>query len=111
MPKIKLSFKKDPNPTGLSSVGNPHPNTNIKINKKVVGTIYGPTWRSEKHTWKICLSIEKNYIMEDGNPNCTWKNVVLKVDFETEKDARIWLKENIDRLNNKYKFHFLEEDL
>lgn len=89
----KFTFKKEPIETGLASVGNPNPPTNIKLDKKVVGLIVGPNWRSKDQLWRVRLMVNRE--MKD---NCDWKWVTLKATFEEEPKARVYLNENFDRI-------------
>lgn len=92
---MKISFKKEPAERGLSSVGNPHPDTLIKVDKKEVGTISGPSWRSNDHKWVINLRI-----IDPNDPEKKkWKNVLLKARFDTEDEARLWLKANLEKIS------------
>lgn len=76
----------------------------IKFNKKDVGQIYsldgyngGP--------FKIQLRVIKKDIMEDGNPNCIWRNIILKKELATLPEAKEWLNANIDLILSKYELH------
>lgn len=72
----------------------------IKLNKKQVGSI------DDEIPFKIRLMIIKKDIGEDGNTNCPWKWIQLKHEFESIKQAQIWLNQNFERLNKIYTFHF-----
>lgn len=85
---FKLSFRRGPRPTGLSAVGNPYPDTDIKCGGQKVGYISGPTWQSKDHKWVVRFMVFKADIMEDNNPNCSWKWVTLKQKFDSEREAR-----------------------
>ncbi len=103
---MKLSFKKEKKLTGLSSVGYPYQNVDIKVNKKKVGYISAPTWNNGD-LWRIRFSVVKKDIMEDGNPNCVWKWITLKVTFKNEDDAREYVKKIITLVQDKYIFQEL----
>lgn len=105
--KISLTFKKGETPTGLSSVGNSRPNTDIKVNKKKVGMIYSPSWRSEDWVWSVGFMVKK--IIPDDNPNCDWKWIWLKKKFDTEPEAREYIKTIIEDVMMKYQFHYQED--
>jgi hypothetical protein len=83
----KFTFKKADRETGLRSVGNPYPSTDIKLGGKVVGHINPPSWRSRDHKWGIVLAIKC-----DENPGWIWRN--LKKRFDSEPEAREFLKSN-----------------
>ena len=97
---MKFSFKKEPRLTGLMSVGHPYPNTEIKHNKRVVGTIYGPCYSSPPG-WQVALMVEG----DDRNPNCSWRWIFVKQRFDAEPDARAWLQVNGDLFLKKYTLH------
>ncbi len=109
MDKIKLTFKKHKRITGLAGVGYPYQNVDMKINGKIFGTIHSPNWNSTDNKWRITVSIIKNNIMEDGNPNCNWMNILLKMKFEDENSAREWMKSHIDKIINKWNLHYGED--
>lgn len=53
----------------------------------------------------IWLKIVKADIMEDGNPNCIWRNAKLKKEFSSEDYAREWLNDSIEAIMKKYTLH------
>jgi hypothetical protein len=102
---VKVTFKKQPRETGLAAVGNPYPDVDIKVDKKVCGHISAPNW--QRNTWDVYFMVIKKDILEDGNLNCEWKTVSAKKKFSTEEDARaaaLGLIENI--LKKGYQLHF-----
>jgi hypothetical protein len=86
---MKFTFKKQPRETGLASVGNPYPDTDIKLNKKIVGQIVAPNWASKDGLWYIRLTRKK----EGG-----WLWVQIKQKFESEPEAREWLQTNAEKV-------------
>lgn len=94
--KEKFTFKKHPRETGLAAVGNPHPNTDIKHNKRLVGVIDAPNWSSTDDQWRIRLMKKKTE--PDDNPNSDWKWIRLKKTFDSEPEAREFLNQNVDQL-------------
>ena len=46
---MKITFKKEKALTGLSGVGYPYQNVELKYKKKVFGYIYAPNWH--KNGW------------------------------------------------------------
>ena len=105
--KQKFTFKKQPRETGLASVGNPHPDTDIKHNKKLVGYISSPNWSSPDNKWRIRLTVKKSE--PDDNPNCDWKWIVLKKTFDTEPEAREFLNANVVEILDKNLHHDEDE--
>lgn len=89
----KFTFKKEPRETGLRGVGNPRPNTIIKLNKQQVGIIYAPNWRTPDNLWTVRL-IKKDETQE----NCGWKWVTLKQRFGDEPTAREHLNKHFDAI-------------
>ena len=94
----KFTFKKQPRETGLRAVGSPHPDVDIKINKKIVGYIAAPNWMSKKHCWRVRFSVEKEPNKE--NP-CPWRWYTLAKEFDSEESARLWVKENASDIVEK----------
>lgn len=87
-----FTFKKEPRETGLAAVGAGDPDTIIKLEKKQVGYISGPNWRSTDQLWRVRLT------KVDEKESCGWKWVTLAKKFDTEPEARAYLKENFDRI-------------
>lgn len=77
----------------------------IKLDKKVVGCIQG----GERGEFKIMLHVVKKDIAEDGNLNCLFKNVILKVQFNSEEEAREFLNKNIEKILHKFELYKLED--
>jgi len=98
--KNKFTFKKEPKPTGLFAVGNPNSDTIIKLQKRQVGYIAGPNWHTEDRKWQIRLMIA----VED---NFKWMNV--KTRFDTEPEAREWIKINSDKIS-ALNLYFMDDD-
>jgi hypothetical protein len=78
----------------------------IKFNKKECGSI-SETF-SLTPIFKIHLTVEKQDIMEDKNPNCTWKGIKFKKEFSSLREAKDFLNENIDAIMENYKLHLFE---
>jgi hypothetical protein len=93
---MKLSFKKQPKETGLSAVGNPYQSVDIKGDKKLVGTIYAPNWRTKTNEWSIGLMVI------DKTQHCGWKWITLKFRGTSDQECRDWLKENWEAIQAKY---------
>ena len=49
--------------------------------------------------------VDKKDILEDGNPNCVWKNITFKKVFDTAQDAKDFLHKNFDNICSTYKIH------
>lgn len=90
--KNKFTFKKHPKETGLSAVGNPYPDVDIKHKKKIVGMIASPNWRTKDNKWAIRLMLK-------DKENFQW--VTLKARFDNEAEARQFLNERVDQILDK----------
>jgi len=102
---MKLSFRKDPPTTGLAGVGHPHPSTQIKGDKLCVGIINAPYWATKDSKWGIQLAVKS-----DKPENCDWAWIFFKQRFDTEPEARQWLKDRWDSICKKYSIHQFEDD-
>ena len=104
---MKVTFKKHARITGLAGIGYSHPNVDIKINKKIIGEIVGPTWQTPDGKWGIMFCVMKKE--PDDNPNCEWKNIILKARLNNEQDARKFVEEYINQISDRYTFHYRED--
>lgn len=99
--KNKISFKTK-QPTGqFRSFANPiH---YIKLNKKIIGQI------DPEKPFKIRLSVIKTDKITDDNPNCPWKWIILKKEFESLQETKDFLSnpETLNLLLEKYTFQHL----
>ena len=100
----KFTFKNQPKETGLASVGNPNPQTDVKFEKKLCGLISPPNWQSKGRLYTIMLSI-KNVDSSTG-----WSWITFKKRTETLQEAKEWLNTNCDAILIKYELHFPEEE-
>jgi hypothetical protein len=98
---MAFTFKKEPKETGLAAVGNPNSQTQIKLKKKQVGYIAGPSWSSKDLLWRV------KFAVSEGK---SFKWVTLKATFETEPEARTYLTTNFERITNTFSLHSLEDD-
>ncbi len=98
----KLSFKKHPKNTGLYAVGNPESNVDIKVDGIECGSIMAPSWQTKDNKWEIRLMVMKENFMPSPEEPSNWKNIFFKTKFDSEKDAREWLKQNWEIIINKY---------
>lgn len=98
---MAFTFKKEPKETGLAAVGNPNSDTQIKLKKKQVGYIAGPSWNSKDSLWHV------RFAVSEGK---SFKWVKLKAAFETEPAARAYLTEHFERITKSFALHPLEDD-
>lgn len=98
--KTSFTFKKEPAETGLASVGNPHPDTQIKLNKRRVGCISAPSWSTKDNKWGIKFTVTKE---------TTWGWVTIKHRFDDEPSARQWIKDHASQILEKLDLHFLDD--
>lgn len=101
-----VTFKKQTALSGLAAVGNPYSDVDCKLRKKVFGAIGAPNWQTKDNCWTIRIVIEKPE--PDDNPNCSWKWIRFAKRFVDEAEARVWLLQNIDAIQEKYTLHFLD---
>lgn len=106
--KFNISFKKHPRETGLASVGNSRQSVDIKVNKKVCGMINAPNWQTKDNKWSISIILKKEIdIITDTN--CDWVWVNVKIRFDTEEEARQYVKDNLENIAKVRTLHFLED--
>ena len=43
--------------------------------------------------------------LDDGDTNCDFTNIQIKVGFSTENEARKWLNDHVVRIFSKYTMH------
>lgn len=72
---------------------------NIKLGKKFVGSI---SYNRKLGCFKVVFSVLKKELMEDGNPNCDWRNVRLTAKFSTLEAAKTWVLANQKTIQEKY---------
>ena len=87
----KFTFKKEKRETGLAGVGYPNPDTIIKLDKKPVGYIIAPNWRTGDNKWGM------KFTVIDGSPS-GWRWLTTKFRFTTEPEAREFILANSDML-------------
>lgn len=92
--KNKFTFKTV-RPTGSYSSFYPESH-HIKFKKYIVGQI------DDKSPRKIRLHVMKNDVITDDNPNCDWKWIQFRKDFNSIEEAKVWLNESIDSIMNLY---------
>lgn len=85
----KISFKKRPRTTGLAGVGEPEPSVDVKLDGKIVGEISAPTWQTKDNMWSVNFTVEKEPSAESPS---IWKRVWFKKHFESEDEARVFVK-------------------
>jgi hypothetical protein len=108
MDKLKVTFKREPRATGLANVAKPKRDTVIKINRKICGYIYAPHAFSKDTFYHVSFTVYKTD--KDAPENCVWKWITVKKPFDSELDARAYVKENIERFSKLFKFYFTEEE-
>lgn len=99
---MKITFKKEKPETGLAAIGNPYPNTQIKVDGKQVGYIYAPTWSITDRKWKVSLAVKEG--------DTRWKWIFVKTRFDTEPDARSWVKNKLEAVAKTYTLHSFEDE-
>lgn len=97
---MKFTFKTE-KPTGTYRSFYPSAHY-IKLKGKQVGSI------TDKEHYKIRLKVVKKDVLEDGDPNCTWKWITLTKESQSLQEAKDFLNENIDSILTKYNLHFID---
>jgi hypothetical protein len=70
--------------------------TDIKYKKECIGAIHMPIGFDSKV--EIRLMFEADEKAKKRNPNCAWMWVTLKQKFDSEEEARKWVKDNEERV-------------
>lgn len=99
---MKFTFRKQKRETGLAAVARPYSSTVIKHNKLQVGYIHAPDAFTDQH-WIIRLRLV------DGKQKCGFHWVCVKHKFNSEPEARQWLKTNCEKLL-ALNLHHMEDD-
>ena len=99
--KFNISFKKHPRETGLAAIGHPYQSVDIKLNKQCIGMIDAPNW--QKAQWRIRITIK------DSEQFCGWRWIQFKTKFDTEEEAREWVKTNLKAISEEYELHVFED--
>ena len=92
--KVKFTFKTE-KPTGRYKSFDSN-NHIIKLNGFGVGSI------DDEKPHKIRLMVYKKDVLEDGNPNCKWKWIVLKSNFENLEDAKKYILDNAIKITTQF---------
>ncbi len=102
----KVTFKKHERTTGLAGIGYPYQSVDMKINKKVFGSIDAPNWQTTDNKWHVRVTVIKEPTKE--NPaDFRWISFLSK--HENEIEARNWIQRNIDGIIEKYDLYFQED--
>jgi len=104
--KFNISFKKEKAETGLAAVGYSRQSVSIKLNKLFCGLIKAPNWMTKDNKYGISVTVYKDEIKE--GENCDWCWITFKQRFDTEEDARQWVKDNLKAISEKYKLRCCE---
>jgi hypothetical protein len=106
MKATKVTFKNGEKETGLARIVRPYPETRMRLNKRVFGTIHPPTAMGAD-TWSISIMVMKE--TPDDNPNCDWKSITFAKKFDTLILAKEFIQEKIDYVLSKYTLKFMED--
>lgn len=104
---MRVTFKREPKPTGLWVVSNPYPVTAIKVDGKRVGSINPPN--NKISDWGIAVAIKKNEKFNDKNPNRDWMWIHVTKRFRNENEARAFIKDNMQRITASLVLHYFDE--
>ena len=84
-------------------MGKPNPNTDIKIDGKVVGRITSPAWSDKDNVWRIGLALHSS------ESRCGFRWARVKYHFDDELAARKWLNEHIQQLADTHRLYQFED--
>lgn len=98
----KFTFRKLKRETGLAGVGYPTPDTVIKVSGQMVGAIHAPNWRTKDNLFRIGLMVK-----DEGIAGFKW--LFFKARFQTEPEAREWLKKFSLVIAKSYDLHAMED--
>ena len=102
---MKITFKKQPRATGLSAVGRPYPNVDVKVDKKEVGYILAPTFSSVDGKLGIQIAVEVR-----KHENCSWSWTMCQQRFDNEEKAREGAKLFIEQIvKSGLELHYFED--
>ena len=100
--KVKFTFKTE-KPTGRYKSFSSNYNY-IKLNGSNVGSI------DDEKPYKIRLMVYKKDMKEDGNPNCDWKWIILKVGFDNLDDAKNFVLSNATKIVSQFNLKCEKDD-
>jgi hypothetical protein len=93
----KLTYKKSP----YRDKFHPYVDIIIRLGGKAVGVI-----THKDDCWRIMLAVEKDRPnFEDGNPNCSWRNIFLAKKFSNSDEAKEWLSGVLNGIEKEYTLH------
>lgn len=93
----KFTFKTHKQ-TGLAAIGD-KPSYSIKLKQVVVGDIIDIASRQAfKSLYKVRFMVIKKDPNEDKCPNCPWKWITIKNDFEDLEAAKEFVTKNADQI-------------
>lgn len=90
----KFTFKNHKRETGLGAIGYPHPDIDIRLNKKNVGLIYAPNWQKSDYS--------VGFMVIDADSAGGWKWIFLKKRTENADDIKTWLNSVFNTIIEKY---------
>jgi len=96
---MKLSFKKGERATGLTRIAYPNPITAILGDGRQVGSIHPPHFRDSNRTWAVTFYVKKEPSIAEP---ASFQNTQMKKRFETEPEARIWIRTNWNLIQQRF---------
>lgn len=78
----KFTYKKHPRPTGLAGIGSGERH-DVKLNKKIVGSISGGGWRDPKKYRGLIFTTTKGNVFTKSQNSVEEVKEVLQKNFET----------------------------
>ncbi len=103
----KFTFKKYI-PTGKWKSFNLRELWDIKLDKKIVGQVFGDKSFDPPKLYNIRFMVCKKDIMEDKNPNCEWKWITLKYSPPSFQKAKDFIMKHSDDIQEQFNL-FIDE--
>lgn len=101
-----FTYRKYPKETGVRAIGYSLQSSDIKLQGRKVGVLRAPCWSTEDCKWSILFHISREPTTSDP---CPFSNKILKNRFNTEADAKDFLKKRFKDIL-KLNLYQLEDD-
>ena len=99
---MKVKFKLHDRPTRLARAASTRRRgCDILFGKSEIGSIL-----DSGNGFHVSLMVIKADIMEDGNPNTVWKNVILTKRFSELDHARDFVRKNWETIKTTFDLYF-----
>jgi len=78
------------------------PSVDIKLNKKVIGSISAPRNFLQRNYWQIGYAVVRKELMEDGNPNCKWRWITLELKHDNLNLAKEFVRKEENNILKQF---------